>query len=223
MLLVSVLKEIMIILFVIGGKVMGNIINLKTYKRERSRGKMCQEIMSEIASKRDSGNNYAIKDMPEIAESILQSVNPNATYPVPIVKIARAMGFIVYQMTMEEKLSGFIGVGDDVKKSYGHDKVICVNINDEIGHQRFVIAHELAHYLFHYGKTDNSYYDTYEKNSHKSLKEQLANQFAANLLMPKNELSKDINEKVFTENLLKDLMEKYQVQEKAILKRILEV
>lgn len=202
---------------------MSNIVSLKNYKTERRRGTMCQQILDEIASNRRDGYVYAIEDMPDITEKVLKKVNPHSKYPVPIVKIAREMGFKVYQMPMKDKLSGFIGVGEDVKKDYGHDKVICVNIDDEIGHQRFVIAHELAHYLFDYDEMVCSYYDTYEKDSHKPLKEQIANQFAANLLMPKSEIINDIAGHNITIDLVNRLMDKYQVQDKAILKRMLEV
>ena len=67
-----------------------------------------------------------------------------------------------------------------------------VNENDEIRHQRFVIAHELGHYLFDflgnkdYADTNIQYSDTYHKNDHNRHKERVANRFATELLMPKN-------------------------------------
>ena len=74
-----------------------------------------------------------------------------------------------------------------------------VNKNDELFHQRFVVAHELAHYLFDFlgnsDYTDKSirFSDTYYKNMHESISEQRANRFAAAILMPEESFIKQYN------------------------------
>ncbi len=73
---------------------------------------------------------------------------------------------------------------------YGYKKIILVNKNDELFHQRFVIAHELAHYLFDFLGSSNSenpdieFTDTYSKDRHETLEEKRADKFAASILMP---------------------------------------
>ena len=61
-----------------------------------------------------------------------------------------------------------------------------MNDNDNIGHQRFTIAHELAHYIFDV-MIDTPYYEAYyriDEEKNKEIKEYRANKFAANLLIP---------------------------------------
>lgn len=150
-------------------------------------GNMFEKLVDEIKEKRHFGYDYQLVDMEDISRRILEELDSYQGDVVPIVEIAKRMGFKIYQSRLESKLSGFIAVDEKIKKKLGSDKVIFVNINDELGHQRFVIAHELAHYLFDYDmeSDEKEYYNTYFKNSHKSFNEIRANQFAANLLVPR--------------------------------------
>lgn len=199
-------------------------IDFEKYMRKREKEKMCMEVFYEVQNMREEGHNYTIAETKDVAEKILSSINYTGDESVPIVKIAKQMGFTVLQGKMSKDLSGFIVIGKNAEKKFGHHKIIATNIDDEIGHQRFVVAHELAHFLFDY--EDNSritYYDTYIKNSHKTSKEKIANKFAANLLMPatyfisKFDIKDDIQESVDS------LQETFQVQDKAVIKRIFEV
>ncbi len=98
--------------------------------------------------------------------------------------------FKTYKESLSE--SGDININGETKQKYGHDKVILVNKNEELYHQRFVVAHELAHYLFDF--LGNSTYedinilfaDTYEKDKHETPQEKRANTFAAEIMMPKD-------------------------------------
>lgn len=159
----------------------------------------------------------------EICEKILLTIKYMGIDAVPIVLIAKTLGFKIFHQNFESDLSGFIGIGDWIKQEYDHDKVICVNINDEVGHQRFVIAHELAHYFFDYDGKEKEYYDTYIKDSHKSDSEKLANKFAAELLMPKKIFLNEINANKSKSNIIEILKDKFLVQDKAITKRLCEV
>jgi len=135
-------------------------------------------------------NHY--EDMPDIAETLLALFSETNTYPVPIIGIAKKLGFRVYELDMEEKgLSGFIAIDQELRETFGSSQIIAVSTGEPNEHKRFTIAHELAHYLFDF--TDGQeYYNTYildnaQKNEEKidfEDRERVANYFAANLLMP---------------------------------------
>lgn len=186
---------------------------------------MCMEIVNEIREKRKNGHRYGIEETKELAERILKSIEYDGNGAVPIIKIAQECGFKVIWGSMKNgKMSGFVSVDKRNIDEFDSDKIIGVNGDDEIGHQRFVIAHELAHYLFDYdSETEESYFDTYIKNSHKSLKEQIANMFAVNLLMPaKYFVMKFEENKTMRENI-EDWAAYFEVQEKSARKRVAEV
>ena len=77
-----------------------------------------------------------------------------------------------------------------LKKKYQHDKVIVVQEKEEFYHQRFIVAHELGHYVLDYvGNPDfenpkRLFSKTYVRADHDSVDEILADRFAAELLMP---------------------------------------
>lgn len=187
---------------------------------------MCMGIVEEIHKKRkDERKEYTISEMKNIAEKFLDSIKYDGKEPVPIVKIINNCEFKTIGGTMRDRrMSGFISVDKKTVKKYGSDKIIGVNISDELGHQRFVIAHELAHYLFDYEPwMDKPYFDTYIKNSHKPLKEQIANAFAANILMPAKHFALRFEENKSMDKNIRDWAYYFEVQEKAAAKRVLEV
>ncbi|KAI4445147.1 hypothetical protein C823_007654 [Eubacterium plexicaudatum ASF492] len=122
----------------------------------------------------------------------------NKKTSIPIVKIVKAFNFKTYTETLSDKLSGDIYINGDTKQKYGHNKIILVNKNEPFFHQRFVIAHELAHYLFDFLGKDKyhdsiiKFSDTYYKNQHETPEEKRANRFAASLLMPEKFLLNNI-------------------------------
>ncbi len=185
---------------------------------------MCMEIVNEIHRERNDGKTYKLPDMKPLAERFLESTEYNGDGAVPIIKIAHECGFKVIWGSMKDKeKSGFISIDKKNKKVFDNNKIIGINKDDELGHQRFVIAHELAHYLFDYDMKDKPYFDTYIKNSHKSLQEHIANTFAANLLMPAKYFALQFDEnKTMTENV-NNWAAYFEVQTKSARKRITEV
>lgn len=185
---------------------------------------MCMSIVEEIHKARKNGHVYGVDEMKPLAERFLESIKYNGDGPVPVIKLVKECGFVTIAGAMRDKrMSGFISVDKGTMDEYGSDKVIGINDSDELGHQRFVIVHELAHYLFDYDMTDKPYFDTYIKNSHKSLKEQIANAFASNLLMPAKYFALRFDEGKNMDNNIKDWTSHFEVQEKAVAKRVLEV
>ncbi|MDX2085494.1 MAG: ImmA/IrrE family metallo-endopeptidase [Candidatus Melainabacteria bacterium] len=78
---------------------------------------------------------------------------------------------------------------------------ISINRNDHYFRQRFTMAHELGHYIFHRELLDSGcivdnrlYRNTNSSAQVTELHESEANHFAANLLMPLHHIKKDFEE-----------------------------
>lgn len=121
------------------------------------------------------------------------------------------------------KLAGFIG--------YKHDTfVIVTNTNLTLGNERFTIAHEIYHLLQNRVQLKkNSIIEEMVDNDVEDVNELMANCFAAELLIPKEDIktyvdkmtlnrTKDINPSIVIK-----LQQKYGVDYSAITKRLKEV
>lgn len=144
------------------------------------------------------------------AESILRMARINNA-PVDIDKVASALKFKVVRYPFPDKLKGRVLIKDGVK-------VIGVNENHPVTLQRYTIAHELGHYLNgheHHEKSfindDTRFYEPYFQQ------EKEADAFAAEILMPKFLLEKDLAELGLD---IKKLLEKYEVSEQALWIRL---
>lgn len=111
--------------------------------------------------------------------------------PAEVVAMASFYGFSVYELEMDDKVSGMIIVGDKNLKDFDTDKVIVVNSNHAATRKRFTVAHELGHYILKnrpqkcYAHRDSSeVYNPEEKD---------ANSFASALLMPEEDVKKFAN------------------------------
>ena len=203
---------------------MDNIINLNAYKWRHKMGVATGQaqkieeatniigLEEQLRALNAVKHQYSLEEIEATADTLLDMFEcyskPGAT---PIVNIVTNFGFKAYKETLHNQLSGDISINGDTKEKYGHNKIILVNEADELFHQRFVAAHELAHYLFDFlgnpdYKDDSKIFsDSYYKNCHASPEEQRANRFAASILMPKKlfveqyELAERLdNRKVFT-------------------------
>lgn len=111
--------------------------------------------------------------------------------PVPIEKIIQEMGVEFAKEWLDDNVSGFIE-----KMSDGRFRIV-VNALQSDTRQRFTAAHELGHYIYHRsllgdGVGDNRAYraeGTDRPNPNiRPLHERQANNFAANVLMPRHVL-----------------------------------
>lgn len=201
---------------------MGKLFFMDRYKKDKGE-KMGTSLVARIKKIKDVTN----KDIPGIVSDILEEYSIE-TIPVPIVQLAKKFCFSIFQQEFDrDNISGIIAIDPELREKFGNDKIITVNTKDNLGHQRFTIAHELAHYLFDFNENLSiQYYNAYDTNDTNKEIESRANFFAANLLMPKDKFEKKYNEYIGTctlyDTVLK-LSDDFQVYTSAINRRIKEL
>jgi Zn-dependent peptidase ImmA (M78 family) len=112
-------------------------------------------------------------------------------FPVDPAQIARQLGVDVRRAAVRREISGAL-----VKK-LGEDPRILLNANDHIDRQRFACAHELGHFIAQEVDPDEYEYidlrQTMYSASGRDPDELFANRFAAQLLMPEDEVRRLID------------------------------
>ena len=183
------------------------------------------KIREEIQS-RNQEKKYDVNEMPEVAQMILDRLGIEEV-PIPIVAIMKSLNFQVVAGELKDEISGIIGIDDDLAKNFKSSKVIAINNKDNVGHQRFTMAHELAHYLFDFDVSNQIvYYNTYNTFEDENEEERRANYFAANLLMPEKKFKKEFDNVVIKNNLyvtVEKLSQIFQVSGEAVGRRISEL
>lgn len=111
--------------------------------------------------------------------------------PVDPVAIARAAGLRVLDAELDEKTLGAL------VKNPGQDPVILLNQSDSSNRRRFTCAHELGHFVRRSEEADE--YTTVDLRNPVSAtgidpEEIYANEFAASLLMPEDEVKRFVEE-----------------------------
>ncbi|MBD5395903.1 MAG: ImmA/IrrE family metallo-endopeptidase [Lachnospiraceae bacterium] len=171
------------------------IVNINKYKWRSNKMKVKDEIIElENGLKQNNIDHiYSLQEVEKISKDILTIFGfSSKKTSIPIVKIVKEFDFNIYKESLPDKLSGDIYINGNTIDEYGHDKVILVNKNEHLFHQRFVAAHELAHYLFDflgnplYNDKNIKFSDTYYKDQHETPEEKIANWFAASIMMPKD-------------------------------------
>jgi len=154
------------------------------------------------------------------------SINGISCAPVPVEFIAGNADAKVSYETFDN--------ADDISGMLFRDEnktVIAINSNHSSKRQRFTIAHELGHFFLHTGdlfvdRVARVNATTHFRNERSSLavdkKEIQANNFAANLLMPKqfiyDDLTKilDRDKNISTDNLIEELSALFEVSSTAM-------
>lgn len=180
---------------------MGYIISYKNHgKREEQvlkRGRdMYRSFISSLQEK--PANIYGVKEAEKLADQVLEIGGyDNTIGPIPIIEIAKQLGFTTFrEKNLEKDVSGNIFVGGTTKEVYDTDKAVVVSDTEEYFHQRFIVAHELGHYLMNYIGSEDSknpnvlFSRAYFKDKHNTKEEICADRFAAELLMPAKEFYK---------------------------------
>lgn len=149
---------------------------------------MYRELVDSL--QHNPANNYGINEAERLAGQVLE-IRGHEVGATPIVRIAKDIGFVTFkEKNMPKDISGNIFVGGTTKDIYDANEVIVVDEDEEYAHQRFIIAHELGHYLMDYLGSEDSmnpgilFSRAYPKFNHDSAEEIRADRFAAELLMP---------------------------------------
>ena len=144
--------------------------------------------------------------------------------PVPVKKLVKRFGAVVKAVPFDQEFSGILLIEGD-------RKVIGVNQEESPERQRFSIAHELAHLIFHPEEgvhVDRSFSVQFRgprSSAGIDQREVQANRFAAELLMPVDFLRADLQDKKLdeledTEELIGRLAKRYQVSGLAMTIRL---
>lgn len=150
---------------------------------------------------------------------------------VDIIRIAQDMGFLIGNAKLSDDSDGFIIIDEKKDELLGlpTNKLIGVNANRSLEWKRFIIAHEIGHYILDYVDNAVNLKGLYAHREHitgKSQKENNVDFFAACLLMPVRLFKKEYDEKKnLNENLGKGelaalLAKDFCVTETMALRRI---
>jgi Zn-dependent peptidase ImmA (M78 family) len=165
------------------------------------------------------------RDIRRKAELLLQEVGITKA-PVDVYRIAKHLDIKIVDAPNVDGFSGFL------HRPVGGKATIGVNRSDNPRRQAFTIAHEIGHFLLH--DSEQVHVDkaggvsimlrNTASSSGTDEKEIQANQFAAEVLMPKTFLSKDIDAfeslGLIEEEQVKRLAGKYAVSIQAMSIRI---
>lgn len=145
--------------------------------------------------------------------------------PVPIERIADELNVQLQRSPLPDEMSGLLYREKDSK-----DVIIGVNSLHPPVRQRFTIAHEIGHFLLHskqelYVDRDLTVRFRDERSgTAEDIHEIEANQFAAELLMPKRFLEADLKKRpvsLISEEFLGELARRYQVSTTALVFRLM--
>ncbi|MCK2045617.1 MULTISPECIES: ImmA/IrrE family metallo-endopeptidase [Chromohalobacter] len=129
------------------------------------------------------------------------------TKPLDVHSLAKALSLRVEYKVLQDDVSGML-------KSIGDSWVVIVNSLHHKNRQRFTIAHEIAHFLLHRNCAEE-FVDKafFRSDDGVGGLEAQANQFAAKLLMPREEFVNYVKQK---SDSLKDVAEEFGVSTAAV-------
>lgn len=123
------------------------------------------------------------------AVSLAQDIHTRGRWPLPVdvYAVAAEHGVMVREEELEDSISGFLALKEG-------RRVVVVNANHHANRRRFTVAHECGHFLLH-GDPGRVFVDASpiffrDDRSSQGIdrREMEANAFAAELLMPEEEL-----------------------------------
>lgn len=194
--------------------------------------KMYQKLLKDVSIRNKENNGiYSNHEIEELANQILKIADwKDKKAPIPIVQIIGNLGIKVYQSSLGKGIHGKIHVNGTTNKIYPANAVIFVNSEYELYTKRFILAYELAHFLFgylgsKYEENKNLLFSySYESSS---IKERHKSKFAREILLPQEMFLKQYivsaekyPNRIFIESYLSRF---FEVKENIVAQRIYEV
>lgn len=137
--------------------------------------------------------------------------------PVDVAACAKAVGLPIYSIDLPHGVSGMLVRGDHLA---GESGFVCyVDSSEPAVRQRFTAAHELGHFALHRHKLGDSHQDNYLLRAEGLTggQEAEANNFAADLLMPRDLITQMMESGVGS---VKDLAAAFKVSQVAMSIRL---
>lgn len=167
------------------------------------------------------------REIEERAHTVLLALDydfEEGTY-VDSVRLARFFGFDVHETpALPASEDGCVTVSKN-ESTNAIEKNIVINDYRSFEYKRFIITHELAHYLLHYtGKND--FFMHRESMKGKNTEENDADYLAVCLLMPAETFKKQyqlVKPKKTSQEIIRTLQSKFRTPEESIRRRIEEV
>ena len=168
-------------------------------------------------------------DIDEKAKEVLkETFGEKITIPIDIVEVVKRKKFTLVNALLDENDDGFIIVDNSAKKILGFDtnKLIGVNSSRSLFWKRFIIGHELGHYVLEHKESEKQFARRDHRKG-KDKRENAIDYFSAAILMPKDEFKKmydAFNKPEVNKNLLVEfLANQFQVTKQMAARRIEEV
>lgn len=171
-------------------------------------------------------------EMEAVLSSFLESNKIQLTIPIDIFQLAtEQLGFDIRGTEFKDKLEGILVVNEFQERIEGFDsnKVIAYNCFKDINAKKFIVAHELAHYIEEKQASKDAklvvaardHEDYYSDN----IDEQRKDYIAAALLVPQSHLKKYYKKEDFINNTISydDVAERYNVDRELAKRRVQEV
>lgn len=197
--------------------------NQKANKTENER---CNNILENLEEKR---KDFTTSIITRTAEDILKALDFfNIRGSIPIVRIAQAFGVMSYtEVTNDNNIKGILYINGTTKKVYGQERVIIVNEKNDLYFNRFIVARQLAVFLFNFKEKEKNknklFTDKYYSNQYCKDYER----FATEILMPLNmfgrQYMKRVEEFYNYRSKTRDLSRYFEVPEYLVERRINEL
>lgn len=165
------------------------------------------------------------EQLENILESFLKKNKIKLKAPVDVFDLATKLGFDVRGAEFKENIDGLIIVDENKEaiSEFISNKVIVYNCKKNINDKKFIVAHELAHYIYAKIKNENKKLILALRDHNVGYsndnEEQEMDYIAAAILVPKDSFKKTYSEN----SSVSSLADYYKVSEKLAHRRVSEI
>lgn len=150
--------------------------------------------------------------------------------PIDIVEVSKKLDFVLVNARLNENDDGFIIVDNSEDEILGFktNKLIGINSSRSVPWKRFIIAHELGHYILKYKNSKKTEFAHRDHRKGKDKRENEIDYFSASILMPKDIYIDEFNklselDKLDLSQVVLLLSDKFQVTKDMAKRRIEEL